>query len=277
MPVKKSMEKSHIEKIDCCRKTWSCSDMYKKFFYTFIILIFVYFLVLLATMIRNNLREYYFIGKADRQERTIALDAVGKVTAKPDIAMTTIGMTAEAETVASAQEENTKVMNKLIDGLKSLQIEDKDIRTSDYNIYPRYDYLQEEGRVLRGYTVSQNVIVKIRDLEKVSSVISLAGEVGATNVGGLSFTIDEMDVYLEEARKDAMEKIGEKALALKKALGVKFVSIVSYNEYSGNGYPQPMYAMKAMDYGMGGGESAPSIESGSTEITLNISIVFEIN
>ncbi|MDP2685226.1 MAG: SIMPL domain-containing protein [bacterium] len=275
MSVKKNEVK--IQEKDCDKKKWSCRDAFKPFLYTFIILILMYFLVLLATMIRNNLREFYYIGKADRQERTITLEAVGKVITKPDIAVTSMGMTSEGKTVAEAQDKNTKVMNDLIAGLKALEIEEADIQTSNYNIYPQYDYLESEGRVLKGYTVSQNVEIKIRDLEKVNQVISLAGEVGANNVGGLNFTIDDMDVYLDEARVDAMKKIGEKAAVLRKSLGVQFVSIVSYNEYSGNGYPTPMYAMKSMDFGMGGGESAPSIESGSTEVNLNVNVVFEIN
>ncbi|OGH86873.1 MAG: hypothetical protein A2469_03005 [Candidatus Magasanikbacteria bacterium RIFOXYC2_FULL_40_16] len=254
----------------------SCGGMIKKILFIFITLAVVYFIVLLATMIRNNLKEYYYIGKADRQERTISLDAVGKVNAKTDIAVTTMGMISEAETVAEAQKKNTEVMNNLIGKLKALNIEEKDIQTNNYNIYPRYDYLPDEGSILRGYTVSQNVTVKIRDLEKADDVIALAGEVGANNVSGLSFTIDEMDAYLDEARKDALEKIGEKVGILKESLGVKFVSVVSYSEYSGNSYPGPLYDARAMEYGMGGGAATPSIEAGSEDVTLNVNIIFEI-
>lgn len=273
MPVKKNMSEKKEEY--CCTDRWSVHTIYKKFLYTFIILILAYGLVLLATMIRNNLKEYSYIGKADKQERTIALEALGKVTAKPDIAVTTMGMTVDGETVSEAQAENTRIMNNLIAQLKQLGIEEKDVKTSDYNVYPRYDYLEDEGSVLKGYTVSQNVTVKIRDLSVVSNVISLAGQVGANNVGGLSFTIDEVDVYLDEARQDALKKIGEKAKILRESLGVRFVGIVSYNEYSGNGLPTPIYNLKAMDFGMGG-EALPTIESGSNDVTLNVSIVFEI-
>src|SRR3989338_5126745 len=264
MSVKKTMDKISENTNECCEKNaWSGNGVYKKFLYTFLILLLVYFLVLLATMIRNNLKEFYYIGRADKQERTISLQAVGKVVAKPDIAVTSMGMTSDAETVEEAQAKNTKVMNDLISRLKQLEIEEKDIQTSNYSIYPQYDYLEDRGSVLKGYTVSQNVSVKIRDLDKVDDVISLAGVVGANNVGGLQFTIDDM------------KKIGEKAKALRQSLGVKFVGIISYDEYSGSGLPSPMYAMKAMDYGVGGAES-PSIESGSTDVTLNINILFEI-
>ncbi len=278
MPVSKNNKKTMVENKDYHKKICGGSDIFKKFLGTFVLLVIVYTLVLLGTMIRNNLKAYYYIGKADRQERTISLAAVGKVTAKPDIAMTTMGVDSEGKTVGEAQDKNTKIMNDLIARLKDLGIEEKDIQTSNYNIYPQYDYLQDEGRVLRGYMVSQNVTVKIRDLENVNSVIALAGQVGATNVSGLSFTIDDMDVYINEARQDAMKKIGEKANILRNSLGVNFVSVVSYNEYSNNGTPTPMYEAKSLAYGMGGADSvSPSIESGSSEVDLNVNIVFEIN
>lgn len=277
MPVKKSTaSKKEVQTKHGFLGSLTCHEIYRKFFYTFLILIMAYALVLLATMIRNNLKQYNYIGQSDRQERTITLSATGKVTAKPDIAATTMGVNSEGDTVAEAQNANTKIVNNMIDRLKGMDIDEKDIQTSNYNIYPVYDYTEDEGRVLRGYSVNQNVTIKIRDLDKVSSVIGLAGQVGANNVGGLSFTIDDKEVYLEEARADAMEKIANKAKSLRDTLGVDFVSIVSYNEYSGNGYDGPIYEARALDAGIGGGGAAPSIESGSTDVSLNVSIVFEI-
>lgn len=255
-------------------KLWSSSSLARKFLHTFILIILAYVIVLLGTIIRNNIRAYYYIGQADKQERTLALEAQGKVVARPDIAATTMGMSAEGKTVAEAQAANTKVMNNLVSKLKALGVEDKDIKTTNYNIYPQYDYLEDEGTVLRGYNVSQNVNIKIRDLEKVSAALALAGEVGANSVSGLEFTIDDMEVYLAEARKDAFDKISAKMKNLRDLLGVKFVDVVSYNEFSGGSGPYPIYEVKALDYGIGG--AAPTIESGSTDVVLNVSIVFEI-
>lgn len=255
-------------------KLWSCNPLVRKIFHTFILIIWAYIIVFLGTMIRNNIRAYDYIGQADKTERTLALEARGKVVTRPDIAATTIGMTSSGETVGQAQEANTKVMNNLISKLKALGVEDKDIKTTNYNIYPQYDYLENEGRVLKGYDVNQNVTIKIRDLDKVNAVIALAGEVGANNVGGLEFTIDDMEVYLTEARRDAMDKIIAKMNNLRDLIGIKFVDVVSYNEYSGGSGPYPIYETKALDYGIGG--AAPVIESGSTDVILNVSIVFEI-
>lgn len=270
MPVKKTSMKD----FNNCKHKMICGGFAHKIFATLLGILLLYAIVLLGTMIRNNLQEYNFIGKADTQERTITLQAEGKVTATPDIAVTTMGMTADGETVAEAQEKNTKVMNTLIERLKDLGVDEKDLQTTNYNIYPQYNYTEDEGRILIGYQVSQSVTVKIRDLSNANQVLALAGEVGANSVSGLSFTIDDNDVYKDQARDKALKKISEKAQALSKSLGVKFASIISYNEYE-NGGIVPFALYESKSFGIGGGAS-PTIETGSTDVVMNVSVVFEI-
>jgi len=159
--------------------------------------------------------------------------------------------------------------------LAELGIASEDMQTTNYNIYPQYNYTSEEGRILEGYEVSQSVSVKIRDLEKANQVIALAGEVGANSVSGLQFTIDDREVYLEEARMEALKKVYTKAQALSQALGVRIVSIVSYGEYETSGDVSPyMYDKSA--YGMGGAEATPDIQSGSMDVEMSVNITFEI-
>lgn len=247
----------------------------RKIILTLVGILLVYIVIFVGTLIRNNLQKYNFIGKADRMERTITVQGLGKVTAKPDIAVTTMGMISNAATVAEAQQKNTDTMNKLIEKLKALGIDAKDIQTTNYNIYPQYNYTEEKGQELKGYEVNQSVTVKIRDLAKANQVLALAGEVGANSVGGLQFTIDDDDVYKAEARKLALEEVAEKSKALINMLGVKVIGIVAYSEYEGGG--SPMY-MKSMAEGIGGGNAvpAPSIESGSMDVTMNVSVTLEI-
>jgi uncharacterized protein len=266
MPPKKK------EQIVCCPDFFHLLG--KKVLWTLCGIFVAYSIVFLGTLIRNNLKEFNHIGKSETKERTIVISGQGKITAVPDIAMTTIGFQAEAKTVTEAQLENTKVMNNLIDRLKVLEIDEKDIQTKNYNVYPMYDYLEEKGRILRGYQVSQNIEVKIRDLKKANTVFALAGEVGANQVGGLNFTIDDRDEYIAQAREEAIESIGEKARVLSETLPIAFGDIVSYDEYEGGGAaPQYKFYEEAVT-AYGGRE--PNIEAGSMEVTLQVSIVFEI-
>ncbi len=278
MPVKKteknkkeaSKERSGFCQLGNSESMSFCRILY----YTLGAILVVYLIVLLGVLIRNQMQEFKFIGQADKQERTISIQGQGKVTARPDVAVTTMGMIAEGETVAEAQEQNTEVMNNLIDRLKSLGITEEDIQTTNYNIYPRYDYTEEKGRELSGYQVSQNVTIKIKDLSKANQILALAGEVGANTVSGLEFTIDDKEKYKNQARMKALSDAGEKARFLSRVLGVNMVSVVSYNEHE-QGEAQPeLYRSMAVD-GLGGG-AEPQIESGSEEVIMNVNIVFEI-
>ncbi len=246
----------------------------RKIFYTLLGILLVYVIVWMATLIRNNLVRYDHIGQADRQERQITLSADAKVTASPDIAMTTVGMNSQGKTVAEAQQQNTQVMNGLIEKMKALGIDEKDIQTSNYNIYPQYNYTEKEGQVLKGYEVSQSVTVKIRDIQKANQVLAAAGEAGANNVGGLQFTIDNPETYLAEAREKALEKIAEKKAALEESLGVQLGEIISYYESEGQNGAYPMYKSVAED--AMGGAAAPNIQSGSMDVVLMVNVAYQV-
>ena len=260
----------------CCGNgNCHCGHFGKKIIITLFGILLAYGIIFLGTLVRNNLQKFYYIGHADKMERTITIDAIGKVTAKPDIAELSVGMDSIAPTVAEAQKKNTEVMNNLIAKIKALGVEEKDIQTANYNIYPQYDYT-ETGSKLKGYQVSQSVTIKIRNLANSEKILALAGGAGANNVGGLQFTIDDRDVYKAEARKQAMEKIAIKAKEISKSLGVRFVGVVSYNEYENSGANYPVYDLMK---GMGGGPEAapaPAIQVGSTEVNLSVNVTFGI-
>ena len=279
MPVKKTK----IEECCCSSEKFdSCGCMKvefgKKLMFTLLGIMVVYVIVLLGTMIRNNMQEYNYIGQADKMERTIYVDATAKVVAKPDIAVTTMGMVNEGKTVQEAQTANNDVMSKMTTKLKEMSIDEKDIQTSNYSIYPLYDYTDEAGRVLRGYEVRQDVTVKIRDLSKANGVLSLAGELGANNISGLQFTIDDPEVYKNEARQEALKKLAEKSQNLSQSLGIRLGKVVSYNEYSGDNNTYANVMKESAMYGLGGAadQSVSSVESGSTEINMTVGVTFQI-
>ena len=247
------------------------SDMGHKLMCTLLGILLVYSIVFIGTLIRNNIRKYHTIGRAEKTERTITVEADGKVTVSPDIALTTMGMSAESKTVAEAQKKNTEVMNKLLEKLNALGVDKKDVQTINYSIYPTYDY-KDGVQVIRGYQVDQSVTIKIRDLTKANDVIALAGDVGANSVGGLQFTVDDREIYKAKARDMALKKVAQKRAALARSLGVRLSSIVSYNEYDGgqNGYG---------DYGKGGMapmSTAPGLEHGTNEISIHVGVTFEV-
>jgi len=212
-------------------------------------------------------------GKAPTDVKTIIIDGTGKVTAIPDIGTVDVGFMTEGKNVQAIQKENVTKMNKLIEAVKKLGIESKDIQTTQYQIYPKYDYTGGRSS-LAGYTISQSVTIKIRDLDKISEVLAKAGDSGANQVGGLNFTMDDPEDLKVQARGKAILNAKGKAEVLANSLGVKLGRIVGFSE--GGSSPYPLYKSD-MAYGVGGGgEAAPTIEAGSMEITSNVSITYEI-
>lgn len=243
---------------------------------TLVGILLVYLVVFLGVLIRNKIQEFNYIGYADRTERTIIIDAEGRVKVKPDMAYIRMGLSTEADTVEEAQTKNSETMNMLIAQLKGMGIADDDIKTENYNVYPMYDWL-DEGQVLSGYRVDQNLRIRIKDLTMSEKIIGLAGELEINEVGSLEYSIEDDDVYIEQARVQALKKVGQKARALTQALGVKIVGIVSYDEYdAGNNYFEDYSSMNRVLAMPGVGGSAPQIETGVNEVTLNVNVTFEI-
>lgn len=221
---------------------------------------------------------------------TISVIGTGEVFAKPDIA--TFSFTVEAKEVdaVSAQNKAGATMDEVLAYLKEAGVEEKDIKTSYYNLNPRYEYPQTvctqwncppQGEPkLIGYEVSQSVSVKVRDTNKAGELVAGVGSKGAQNVSGLSFTIDDEDKLMAEAREKAIVDAREQAKDLAKNLGKRLGRMTGYWEEQG-GFPMPygiggddmMKAESAQNSGM----SRPAqIPTGENTITSRVNISYEI-
>lgn len=206
---------------------------------------------------------------------TIMVSGSGKVSAKPDVAVGEFAISVERDTAQNAQDEASRKSKSVVEYLKKAGIEEKDIRTSGYNIYPQYDYANGRSTI-RGYQVTQSLTVKVRDLDKANDILDGVVGAGVNQVNSVQFTIDDADKLKAEAREKAIADAKEKARELRGQLGVRLGRIVSFSENTG-GYPVPMYDMKAENVarGMGGG-GGPELPTGENEITVNVSITYEI-
>jgi len=205
---------------------------------------------------------------------TITVSDTGEVYAKPDLALATFSVVTEAKTVAEAMSQNTEDMNGVIDFIKKQGVEDKDLKTTSFNISPRYEWYEEGSkRVLVGYEVQQSLQVKVRDLEKIGKIIEGATEFGANQVGDLQFTIDKQDELKKQARAEAIEKAKTKAKELAERLGVKLVRIINFSESSVVPY---YYGLEKMAAPLGAGAETPQIETGENKIEVTVSITYEI-
>ncbi len=224
--------------------------------------------------IQNKIKEGKYIGQEIETKNTITVSDTGEIYTKPDLGIAVFSVKTEKKTVAQAMSENTAKMNEIIDSMKNLGVEEKDLKTTAFDIYVRYNYLETGTRVLAGYEITQSLQVKIRDLEKIGQIIQSATNAGANQVGNLSFTIDNEDEFKKQAREEAINKAKAKAKELANQLGVDLVRIIGFYE---NGEPvyYDNYSMKEA-VGIGGG-GVPQIETGENKISVSVSITYEIN
>ena len=205
---------------------------------------------------------------------TVSFNGEGKVLAKPDVAVVDFSIVTEAATSKAAQDANSEKSQKVVDFLKKQKVEDKDIKTVGYNIYPKYSYPRNGVPKITGYRVEQTIEVKVRDLDNVSSVLDGIVTAGANQVNNLNFEIDEPEKLKAEARAKAIADAKKKADELKGQIGIKLGKIVNFSEGI-SGYPEPVYYERAMSSG-GVGGGGPSVPSGENEITVNITITYQI-
>jgi len=209
--------------------------------------------------------------------KTVTVNGEGKVTVIPNIAEVRFSVVSQGLTPKQAQDSNTLKINSVVGYLKGAGIEDKDIKTTGYSLYPQYRYLEGVAPLIVGYELNQSLTVKIRDLNKVGQIISNVVERGVNQTSGIVFTVDDQDLerFRNEARGKAFQAAKEKAMNMAGAAGVELGEIISFSENVGGIYPPPIYEA---GFGRGGGAAVfePSIEPGSTEIVVNANITYAL-
>jgi len=224
----------------------------------------------------NAVKAHDYIGISPKITHSISIVGEGKVTGVPDVARIQLGYSVEKKTVAEAQKENTAKMNAVIDKLKKdFKIDAKDIQTVNYYISSQYDW-NNGKQSLRGYSVSQDLSVKVRQMDKVSQILEAAGAIGLNQIGSLNFEIDNPEKLKQEAREKALAQAKDKAETLANVVGVKLGKIVSFSESSSGYRSSETYSMNKMVDSVGGGGIAPVVEAGSNEITIIATVEYEI-
>jgi uncharacterized protein YggE len=263
------------------------SDIQKRRLFNGVVAVLVLLAIFLAAESVNVFKANSYIGRGVYAVNTISVSGKAEVFAVPDIGSFSFSVTEEGKTMREAQEKESKKMNAILDAVKAMKVAEKDVKTTGYNSYPKYEYSQTAcvqtypsycppgKQVLTGYEVSQTISVKIRKTDEAGAVLTKVGDLGADNISGLEFVVDDMDKVQAEARDKAIKDAKDKADVLAESLGVKLVKIVSFNE---NGY-QPYYAMDAYAGKAVMSESAPVAPQtpvGENTITSNVSITYEV-
>lgn len=222
-----------------------------------------------------------------RETQQISVSGEGKVAVKPDIAMLNVSIVTEAKKIKDTQLDNTRLSGSVIGFLKEKKVEEKDIKSVNYSIYPQYNYYDtpvcmaypcppRRPPEVVSYQVRHSLEIKIRDLDKVDDLLDGVVTAGATEVGSVSFTVDNEEKVQADARKKAIEDAKAKAEVLARDLGVRLGKIVGFSESGG---PFPIY-IRALEVGKGGGfggdmAPAPSVQPGEQEVVSTVIVIYE--
>jgi uncharacterized protein YggE len=208
-------------------------------------------------------------------QHTIAVTGLGKVVIAPDVADLRIGVSFTRPTVKAARADAAATMTKVIAALKALGIADKDIQTTNLSLQPAYDYSANANPPrITGYTLSNGVAITIRDLDKVGDAIDGALAAGATSFDGVSFRVADPAAAQKQARTDAMTQAKANADTLASAAGVTITGVASISESTAQ-TPYPIY-YGAVAGGAPVKDAATPIETGTTDVTITVSVVYLI-
>ncbi|MBC8275966.1 MAG: SIMPL domain-containing protein [Chloroflexi bacterium] len=201
----------------------------------------------------------------------------GKTMATPDVVLLSLGIEAEAKTVAQAQQDAAAAMDGVMKALKSNGVAEKDIQTQTFSIYPVRKWVKDDQReIITGYRVTNIVVAKIRQVDKAGTIIDDVAEVGGnlTRIDSIGFTVDDPTPYYKEARAKAIGDAIEKAKQMAQVANIKLGKLLYISE--GTSYMPPVivrdYAMKAE-----GAAPAPTpISPGELEVQVTVQMVYDI-
>jgi len=207
----------------------------------------------------------------DREPRTITVYGTGRVRGVPDVMELSIGVSTRARTAAEALSRNSELARKVLAVLEQVGVPPQDVQTSDLSVSPVYD---DDGNQVIGYAVSNTVTATIRELDNVGKIVDAATEAAGDEIviHGLYFSFDDNTKLVAQARTDAVKRARQQAEQLAGAAGVELGDLLSLTESSAPVGP----ALEAAPREAAASDSAPPVNPGSEELSVDVTLVYEI-
>ena len=212
------------------------------------------------------------VAAEEAMPRVISVTGDGRVAAAPDMATVRIGVRREARQAADAMRASSEAMRAVLASLDGAGIEARDIQTSGLGLSPRY--ARSDGsappRVV-GYVASNDLTVRVRELEALGGILDLLIRDGANALNGVFFGIAETGPLEDQARASAVGDARAKAETLAEAAGVPLGAVLSISEGDVGSGPMPVARGAMMEAAM----DVP-VAGGEVEVRVSVSMVFEI-
>lgn len=201
------------------------------------------------------------------------IDATGEATRVPDVAVISAGVVSRSASASGALQEAANRMSQVLLALKRAGVQDSDIQTSNVSLNPEYRYPENQSPQLTGYTASNSVTVRFRDIRASGKILDTLVAQGANQINGPSLVVDKPEAALDEARVKAIAAARSRAELYARNLGMRVVRVVAVNEQSGFAAPPPM-PMGVMSPRMASAETR--IEPGQQKLQVTVAVTFEL-
>ena len=198
--------------------------------------------------------------------------AEGRTTRAPDVAEVSGGVVTSAATATAAMAENAVRMNAVVAAVKKAGIADRDIQTTGLSLQPQYRYVENQPPVLIGYQANNTVSLRIRKIEQTGTLLDTLVGVGANQISGPNFRVEDSASALDEARVAAVKTARARAELYAGAAGMRVRRIVSILESGGfEPGPRPMVMMARMDK-----EASTPVAPGEVALSVSVTMAFEL-
>jgi uncharacterized protein len=191
----------------------------------------------------------------------------------PDVAVISAGVVSRSTTASAALQDSANRMSQVVAALKRAGVQDRDIQTSNVNLNPEYRYPENQSPQLVGYTASNTLTIRFRDIRNSGKILDALVAEGANQINGPNLTIDKPEAALDEARANAVAIGRARAEAYARSLGLRVARVVSVSESGGYAVPPPappipMMAAESRAY--------TKIEPGEQKLQVSLAMIFEL-
>ena len=194
------------------------------------------------------------------------------VKVKPDVAVLTVGATAQAATAAEAQAQVAERIDRMLKAARALGIADKDAKNAGYHIAPQYAYDRGQAPRITGYQATQTLALTLRRIDEAGKALDRLVQGGGATSATIAFALEDPKVVQAQARRLAVEDARAKAAAMASTAGVRVSGVVAISDTSPSG-PGPAYE-KRLDVAAAAPDT--QIPVGDLEIVVRVQVQFQI-
>lgn len=208
---------------------------------------------------------------ADDDGGTITITGTASISAKPNIALVNAGVESVGPNARDALSANSKLMNSVFEAIEGLEIDKNDVGTANFNISQNWRH-GPNGSKPDGYRVSNQVLLRLRDVSRVGEVLDALTTAGVNQAGNIQFSVKDADTLLDDARREAVKKARARATLYAEAAGVTLGDVLTITEGGQSRAPQPQFArMEAVT------SSAPPISPGEQDLSVSVTVTWSLN